>query len=195
MKVDEIIEELYALIKRELSPDLSYHSLRHTQDVHETCQFYIQHYQLPQHSAALLEIAAAGHDVGFTRVYANHEIVSAEITGKIMRKYGHIEEDIAIVEELILATKIPQSPTNFLAQILCDADLDYLGRDDFPEIGQLLKKEWQTYNIIPNLDENFDNIQISFLNGHTYHTAYAMNHRGPVKRKNLEVLKERLAEA
>lgn len=193
MKVEKITNEIFELIERELSLDLTYHSMRHTKDVHRICMFYIKEYNLPKHSAALLEIAAVGHDVGFTKVYANHEVVSAEITGKIMLKHGFNQKDVDIVSETILATKIPQSPVSFLGQILCDADLDYIGRSDFLEIGLLLKKEWQTYNIMPNIEENFDNIQVSFLNSHRYHTQFAIDNRGPVKRNNLKMLEERMA--
>ena len=49
---------------------------------------------------------------------------------------------------MIMATKIPQSPKNYLEQILCDADLDYLGRDDFYDIGGTLFKELKTYNVL-----------------------------------------------
>ena len=97
-----------------------------------------------------------------------------------------------------MATKIPQDPSTFLATILCDADLDYLGRDDFETIGKSLKEEWQSYSIFPNLDEIFDAIQIKFLSSHTYHTDFARTNRAPAKLKHLEKLvaseEERLAE-
>ena len=90
-----------------------------------------------------------------------------------MRKHDYSKSDIKKVKDLIMATKIPQDPSTFLATILCDADLDYLGRDDFETIGKSLKEEWQSYSIFPNLDEIFDAIQIKFLSSHTYHTDFA----------------------
>ena len=194
MKVEKIKNEIFELIEKKLSLDLTYHSMRHTKDVYRICKYYISQYNLPRHSASLLEIAAVGHDVGFTKVYANHEVVSADITGEIMKNHGYDQADIDIVSDTILATKIPQTPKSFLAQILCDADLDYIGRSDFFEIGLLLKQEWQTYNIMPNIEENFDNIQVSFLNSHKYHTKYALANREPVKRDNLKLLQERMAQ-
>ena len=38
--------------------------------------------------------------------------------------------------ELREATKIPQTPLTKLEEIICDADLDYLGREDFFEISR-----------------------------------------------------------
>ena len=109
-----------------------------------------------------------------------------------MKKHGYSKKDIATVTELIMATKIPQSPNTFLAQIICDADLDYLGREDFKEIGSKLKEEWRNYELVPNIDEDFDMIQVGFLKNHFYHTDYASEHRGPVKEKHLEALQKEL---
>ncbi|MDA0973125.1 MAG: hypothetical protein O2867_05255 [Bacteroidetes bacterium] len=40
-----------------------------------------------------------------------------------------------------MATKVPQEPKDHLARILCDADLDYLGGDDYDEIAGGLYQE------------------------------------------------------
>ena len=178
------------MLEEELSLDLVYHGIHHTRDVHDVCKFYIKHYKIKKSDAHLLEIAAVGHDSGFTKAYENHEELSAEITSDIMKEEGFGTKDIKKVKEMILATKIPQNPKTFLSSLLCDADLDYLGRDDFKMIGATLKKEWQNYNIVPNLDENFDNIQIGFLRGHCYHTEYAQERRSPVKIAHIERLEK-----
>jgi predicted metal-dependent HD superfamily phosphohydrolase len=190
MSYKKTIKKLYHLLENELSPDLCYHGIHHTQDVHRVCQFYIEHYELSENDAMLLEIAAVGHDTGFTKSYSNHEEISADITSAIMKSDGFSTGQVDKVSEMILATKIPQNPSSFLCSLLCDADLDYLGRDDFEEIGSTLKQEWINFKLFPNLDENFDNIQIGFLKGHCYHTDYAKEHRSPVKINHLERLEE-----
>ena len=181
------------MIRSQLAKDLTYHGIHHTMDVHNVCKFYIEHYSIEEKEAELLEIAAVAHDIGFIKTYSNHEEVGAKMTNELMSQYGYKKADRELVSNLILATKIPQNPKNFLAQIICDADLDYLGRDDFKDIGATLKEEWRNYDIVPNLDEDFDNIQVGFLKIHFYHTDYAAKHRNPVKLKNLAELEERLA--
>lgn len=188
MRYKKVISDLYTILEAELPSKLTYHSIEHTKDVHKVCEFYIERYKLKGKDKELLTIAAVGHDVGFTKVYANHEEVSAEITSKIMKSYKYRKSDIEIVEELILATKIPQNPGTFLSQIICDADLDYLGRDDFKEIGGRLKMEWINYDIVPNKAADFDDIQIGFLKSHFYHTEYALEYREPIKEQHLEEL-------
>lgn len=49
-----------------------------------------------------------------------------------------------------MATKIPQSPNNLLEQIICDADPDYLGRDDFWKISNNLYHELKIYGVLNN---------------------------------------------
>lgn len=115
---------------------------------------------------------------------------SAKITSAIMKQEGFSTKDIRKVKKMILATKIPQNPQSFLSSLLCDADLDYLGRDDFESIGATLKQEWENYDMFPNLDTNFDTIQIGFLRGHSYHTEYAQEHRSPVKIAHIERLEQ-----
>lgn len=190
MSFKKTIQTLYKILEKELSPDLTYHSIKHTKDVHHVCKFYIKHYDIKKDDAKLLEIAAVGHDTGFTKVYRGHEQVSALITSDVMAENGYPQKDIRKVKKMILATKVPQSPRSMLARILCDSDLDYLGRDDFKEIGSTLKQEWKNYEIFPNLDEDFDIIQIGFLKGHSYHTDYAQEHRTPVKVGYIDLLEK-----
>ena len=188
MKHKKVISDLYNILESQLSNKLTYHSISHTKDVHRVCQFYIEHYNIKGVDKELLNIAAVGHDVGFTKVYVNHEDVSSSITAEIMESYRYSNSHVEIVQELIMSTRIPQNPGSFLAQILCDADLDYLGRDDFIKIGNRLKKEWINYDIVPNNAPDFNDIQIGFLKNHFYHTDYALEHREPKKRNSLQNL-------
>lgn len=83
-----------------------------------------------------------------------------------------------------MATKIPQQPHNLLEQIICDADLDYLGRDDFYKIGETLRKEFLHYSIV-NSDEEWETLQIKFLQNHHYHTISSQQLREPIKHQYL----------
>ena len=62
-----------------------------------------------------------------------------------------------------MATKMPQRPKNLLQQIICDADLDYLGRNDFFILSEKLHKEFIEYKIACN-DEEWKNQGLLFFN-------------------------------
>ncbi len=105
-----------------------------------------------------------------------------------MISYGFGKKQIEVVKGLIMATKVPQSPKTELEKILCDCDLDYLGRKDFYEIGNLLFKELKFYSIVKTKAQ-WDQIQISFLEKHHFHTEFAIKYRQPHKEKRIEELK------
>jgi hypothetical protein len=88
---------------------------------------------------------------------------------------------------MIMATKVPQNPGSVLSNILCDADLDYLGRDDFKPIADSLFKELHHLNIVSNI-ETWNRIQLAFLTRHEYHTDYSKKVRQPVKEQHVKEL-------
>jgi hypothetical protein len=94
---------------------------------------------------------------------------------------------------MIMATKIPQTPNNHLEQILADADLDYLGRDDFFTIGNKLYDELAMFGIITN-ERDWNLLQERFLESHNYHTATAISSRNAKKQQNLDIIKSKLAQ-
>ena len=77
--------------------------------------------------------------------------------------------------------------------IICDADLDYLGREDFDEISNSLKNEFLTYGVIKS-EMEWDRLQVSFFNSHHYFTATSVLGRCPAKMQQLELLKQKLIE-
>ena len=99
--------------------------------------------------------------------------------------------NIAQIKELIFVTQIPHKPKNKLEEIICDADLDYLGRDDFHEIADKLRRELREHGKI-NSDRQWDEMQVAFLNMHTYFTPTAIASRQAKKMQNLEEVKARL---
>ena len=86
--------------------------------------------------------------------------------------------------------EIPQNPKNLLEEILCDADLDYLGREDFFKIGNHLFEELKSYKIV-NTEREWDLLQIRFLEQHQYFTKTAIAIRKPKKDLYLKLLKDK----
>ena len=99
------------------------------------------------------------------------------------RKLGNKldESELTEVCKMIMATRIPQTPLDHLGEIICDADLDYLGRDDFPEISDGLRLEFLQYGIVKD-DLDWEEKQISFLKHHTYFTDNSKQLRQSVKK-------------
>jgi len=185
-----IKEPILSRLKNELDPRLGYHNIMHTLDVLEQAEVLAKQENVTdKHDLLLLKTAAVFHDSGFLFVYKGHEEKGCEIaSGSLKNVFS--EEDIKKVCGMIMATKIPQSPNTLLEQIICDADLDYLGRNDFEPISQTLHKEFIIFKIIPE-DIIWDHVQIKFFESHHYFTGTSISKRNEKKLKHLNILKER----
>ena len=176
-------------LKRELNPSLSYHCVEHTLDVLEATRLLADAEKIGPHEQILLETAALFHDAGMIFQYKDHESASVDLAKTILPEFSYSASEIEEITTLILVTKLPQRPVSQAEQIICDADLDYLGRDDFYINSFKLKLEWQTNGVInTSLTEWFD-IQIQFLREHRYFTKSAILLRNEKKRKHLEAIK------
>ncbi|WP_192347752.1 HD domain-containing protein [Algoriphagus sp. Y33] len=167
-------------LEANLPKELTYHALDHTLDVLNVCNQYIRREKLPEKERYLLRVGAIVHDMGFLKGSENHEEVGAGMAETILKDLGVNQKDIEIVKGLVMATRIPQKPQTHLQRIICDADLDYLGRDDYPQTSRKLFEELKNMNAI-STDLEWRDLQINFLKTHHFHTPFAIRYREPQK--------------
>ncbi|MBC7884323.1 MAG: HD domain-containing protein [Saprospiraceae bacterium] len=184
MNIGKLKKFIIAKITNEIPDALSYHGVHHTLDVLNACNAYIRRLKIAGKDAYLLRTAALMHDIGIMWNYFNHEEQGIKYVRETLPGWGYSSNDIDRICSMIGATRLPQKPTNLLEQILCDADVDYLGTDLFYSIGETLFKEFLVYNVVKN-EEEWDRLQVKFLSTHSYHTAYGKKYREPVKRNYL----------
>ncbi|GAB3969927.1 hypothetical protein GCM10028806_16920 [Spirosoma terrae] len=177
------------LLRANLPDTLYYHGIHHTLDVVQAAeQLAAAEGVSDDESLALLRTAACFHDAGFLGAYQGHEEMGCEIVREVLPDYGFQSDQIERICSMIMATKIPQSPDSHLAQILCDADLDYLGRDDFEPIADSLFRELKARNLIADLPA-WNRVQVKFLENHHYWTASAIAWRQSEKQRHLDDLR------
>ena len=184
-------EQVLDLLKTKLPENLHYHGVDHTLRAIDVAEDYIDHHILGVHEAQILRLAVLLHDIGYTETSMNHEEAGARIAKEMMTDLDFTYLQTKVVCDLIRATKVPQRPTNQLERIICDIDLDYLGREDYMEISELLFKELYENEMIDSRDE-WTKMQIDFLENHKYHTFFGRTERQPVKEKWLERLRSSL---
>lgn len=187
-KLSNIQDHVIALLNNGLSKDLTYHNSNHTLDVIEQCMLIAKEEGIIDKQTLLeLHLAAIYHDTGFLQTYINHEEKSCALAKEELPDFGIGEKAIENICALIMATKVPQTPMNHLQEIICDADLDYLGRSDFYETGNNLRIELIKYNFI-NSDHDWEERQLSFLKTHQYFTKTSRIKRGPAQKKIIQEL-------
>jgi predicted metal-dependent HD superfamily phosphohydrolase len=174
-------------LKHELPQFLAYHGMNHTLDVLNVCEQYIRRENLSEGDRYTLRIGAIVHDMGFLIGAMNHELIGAGMAEVLMKDLGMDQRIIDQVKGLVLATKIPQTPLNDLQKIICDADLDYLGRDDYPTISVKLFTELKHMNVI-STEQQWKDLQINFLQSHHFHTPFAVKNREAKKQYWLKKL-------
>ncbi len=176
-------------LRRELSETISSHGIHHTLAVWGVTEELCHLERIPPYETMLLKTAALFHDSGFIVGHKNHEAIGCEIAKTALPRYSYSGDEIGRICGMIMATKIPQSPHNFLEKILCDADLDYLGRNDFYPIGCTLFEELKAYNFLET-EEAWNRAQVSFLEAHSFFTGSNRERRSPKKQHHLTELKE-----
>lgn len=178
-------------LRNDLPKHLKYHTLGHTLDVYNRAEAIAKQEGVTGRMLELLLVAAVYHDSGYLYQRIQHENRSCEIAGEILPGYGYTAEDIDEICRIIMATQLPQNPNSLAGQIICDADLDYLGRDDFFEVGEGLYQEMLYAGVVAN-EKEWDTIQIKFLENHSFFTPTSIALRNTKKQENLNRLKARL---
>tara|TARA_B100000809_G_scaffold112084_1_gene110607 strand:- start:139 stop:3957 length:3819 start_codon:yes stop_codon:yes gene_type:complete len=178
-------------LKEELPANLYYHDLRHTLDVCAAVERLALMEGIEGDDIFLLKTAALYHDAGFVHQYKNNEDLGARLAKEVLPRFGYTQDQIEKIGRLIRSTKVPQKPKTHLQQIICDADLDYLGGDEFHQIADNLKRELMERDVVSS-DKQWDELQVKFLEAHTYFTKTAIMLRRENKLARLEEVKERL---
>jgi uncharacterized protein len=176
-------------LSRELPPTLYYHGYHHTHDVMAAAMNIAGAEQTTEEERKLLRIAICFHDAGFIYVYKDHEVKGCDLAWELLPEYGFTPAQIEMICGMIMATRVPQAPRTHLENIICDADLDYLGRDDVFPIAQTLFEELKIHANLTD-PKKWNDIQINFLSNHHYHTQFSQKNRQPKKEYYLNQLKQ-----
>lgn len=133
----------------------------------------------------ILKTAALFHDAGHTISYDNHEFFSSQMAREMLPEYNYTPEQIERICSLIMATKLPPRPTDLLESIICDSDLDYLGRSDFIPVSNTLYEELKAQDKMKTLND-WNKLQVKFITGHQYFTSTARSLREINKQLQIE---------
>jgi adenylate cyclase len=163
-------------LEKELPGYVYYHNVKHTVDVVTEVELIGWAEGCTDEEILLLKTAALFHDTGITISFDNHEFLGAEYARKILPMYNYSPEQIEKISSLIMATKLPPQPSTLLEEIICDSDLDYLGRSDFIPVSNALFEELKAQNKMKDLNE-WNKMQVKFISGHQYFTNTARSLR------------------
>ena len=189
----DIQELILDRLENELPGYLYYHNVKHTVDVVTEVELIGWAEGLDDEGILMLKTAALFHDAGHTIAYDEHEYHGTELAKNFLPDYGYSEEQIEKICDIIMATKLPPQPRDIFQEIICDADLDYLGRSDMIPVSNTLFKELHEQNKIGTLNE-WNKLQVKFISGHSYFTKTARSLREVNKQKQIERIRKLITE-
>lgn len=184
------MEQAYAQATTSDHGELPYHNWAHTLRVYAASQAIAQGEAVGEHEQFLLGLAAYFHDVGYLEDKDNHERRSADRAMADLEAAGMSTEDIAVVERLIMATRMLHGPTDHLEQIIKDADLAHLGSSDYFDTTYFALQQEMKACMNPDMTPSqWQAMCVQFMQEHDYYTAYARDTFGPQKAENLAKIK------
>lgn len=192
MMFEAVYDEIVGKLHNELSHDLTYHGLHHTIDVVNTAELIATKEAVSRDEIVLVKTAALFHDTGFLFEYEDNEHIAIEIAERLLPKYGYSKAQIQSIGGMIEATIISVKPRNHLEEIMIDADFDYFGRSDFEKIAESLYQELLCHDYDYSREE-WDEMQIKFLQKHQFYTSFSIENREKKKQKNLSEIIERFS--
>lgn len=172
----------------ELSSNLHYHGVHHTVDVYEVSIKIAELENLSQEEKVIINTAALYHDSGFLFEYQHNERLAVKLIKEVLPSFGYNKKQILAITDVILSTQLEIRPHTRLQKIMSDADYDYLGREDNFKIADSLNTELKANGFTFN-EEEWNNMQIKFLNQHEYHTESSIHLRRERKWDYLRYLK------
>jgi len=189
----DIQEIILDKLEKELPDNLFYHNVKHTVDVVTEVELIGWAEGCTDEEILLLKTAGLFHDVGHTVAYDNHEYHGTVIARAMLPEYNYSPEQIERICSIIMSTKLPPQPTNLLEDIICDSDLDYLGRSDFIPVSNTLFEELKAQNKMRSLND-WNKMQVKFISGHQYFTKTARSLREVNKQLQIERIQNLITE-
>jgi adenylate cyclase len=189
----DIQEIILDKLEMDLPGHLFYHNVKHTVDVVTEVELIGWAEGCSDEEILLLKTAALFHDAGHIVAYDNHEFYSTEIARKMLPEFNYTSDQIEQICAVIMSTKLPPKPTNLLENIICDSDLDYLGRSDFIPVSNTLYEELKAQNKMGSLND-WNKIQVKFISGHQYFTKTARRLREVNKQLQIERIQSTITE-
>ena len=191
--VDQYIR---ALFRDELPDGIKFHDADHTlhptKGVVAVANRIAISENISEQDRELLIAAAYFHDTGYIREYDKNEPIAARMAGRILKLIGYKPGEIEKVQKMILSTDLEHEPKTRIEEILCDADLDNLGREDFFEMDAKLREGRRIRGLDVSDDAKWYSGTLALMKKHQYYTDSQKNLREKGKQKNINRLLNKL---
>jgi predicted metal-dependent HD superfamily phosphohydrolase len=190
--ITEAENHLSALLTEKLPDNIIYHNFDHALLIKKYAETIGEQEGLTAEEMNILRISALFHEVGYVNSFEQCHEESIVLASAFLEEHGVDPQIAERVSEVIRATKLPQSPQDKIAEVLCDADMMYIASEGGIEQFDLIYDE--TALVKPNLNKRpvFEKGYIDFYTKHSYFTQYGKTILQPKKEAAVKRLSDRL---
>jgi len=189
MKETKIIARAKRYVNKLLIPleQHYYHSYNHAIEVMERSIYLWEKEWLNDEDLEMIWLAWLFHDTWFVIQYDKNEPIWAKIADNYLKSILYSPKKIKTIERLILATDPGyKKPIDIYEKIIRDADMDNLGRNDFLDRSNSLKKELEVIKNIKIKDPDWNHWLVDLLKEHQYKAYSQKVERDNQKNENLK---------
>jgi uncharacterized protein len=177
-----------SLLSGQLPAEMYFHNLMHTQDVVNAAEEIGRNSGVDKKEMDIVKLAAWFHDTGYCYAYTGHEDNSIAIAATFLKQQNCDEDIINGVMDCIVSTKMPQLPQNLVEQVMCDADMFHLAKDDYLNYALRLRMEWEAKLPKKHTDEEWRELNLNWMIRHKYFTKYGQTVLQEKKLANIDRL-------
>lgn len=190
------VEDYVQLLLNEKTPSGNfYHNLEHTKDVVNSAIEIALGEKINPDEMDIIQISAWFHDTGYVEKSDGHEELSAMFASNFLTEENYSSKKIEEIVNCILATKVPQEPKNHFQNIICDADLNHIGRKTFFLRNDKFREEFENHSNRKLTEYEWLTKTIDFVTHHHFFTDYAIKNFLNQKNENIKILQEQLDKA
>jgi len=191
--VDQYIRELF---RDELPDGIKYHNADHTlhptKGVVAVANNIAISENISEHDRELLITGPIFMILVTLENMKKNEPIAARMAGRILKLIGYKPNEVEKVQKMILSTDLEREPKTHVEKIICDADLDNLGREDFFKLDGKLREGRRARGIDVSDDAKWYRSTLEVIKKHQYYTESQKKLREKGKQKNIKRLLNKL---
>lgn len=170
-----------------------FHNIWHTFEVFARSKYLCEQLWINKEDSIDVMLWAIFHDTWYAKQYIKNEEIWARIAEIFLIKKWWKTERIEKIKWIIMATTLWDKANNILEQIIQDADLDNLGRNDCIGNTINLRKEilLVTWNDIPLREWLMSSYLL--LKNHKFQTLTSYSERNTKKEENIKKLEMKIS--
>lgn len=195
MSVDPSIkllqERAWAYLEQHLDKVYTYHNAAHAMEVCAAVEEFAPECNFTIFDLDALRLAAIFHDFGYLEASDNNESLALPYLNEFASACGIDRKLIEHAGTLIMETSFPYCPRSAAGKLLCDADIEYIGRSVFFRQAELFRLEL-TLQGKSFTDLEWWQYELDFLMQNDFYTPICRRNRDAGKLENTELVRQRI---